>query len=121
MPLKINMGIFLYICYMSKKIELVAKFERNKELVETFLKEYKKYIDESGTWDGIAFFDSKLTNQQYYDELVRVSSVEYSQEQTKNIKILEAPNDFLDQCIAGLDTQHHSLTLLYHDLLARNN
>ena len=41
---------------MTQREELISKFERNKDLIFEFKKDYVAHLDSTDTWDNIAFF-----------------------------------------------------------------
>lgn len=101
---------------MSKRQELIDKYERNKNLVINFAKCFKTFLDKTDTWDGIAFGDSKITNREYMTELIRIASQEYSQTQHDAIKNVVIQESFLPGYIDGIDTQYNNLKLMYDDI-----
>lgn len=104
---------------MSRRNELIEKYERNKNLVINFAKCYKKYLDQTNTWDGIAFDDSKITNRQYMTELIRIASQEYSIKQHDAIKTVGIQESFLPEYIQGIDNQYNNLKPMFDDISAK--
>ena len=101
---------------MSRREELISKYERNKSLVSEFLRIYKEFLDRSNTWNCVAFCDARITNKQYFEELNRISTVEYSIAQHEAIKTVDIQEQFLDGYIQGIDLQYDNLKLLYENL-----
>lgn len=101
---------------MTKHEELIAKYERNRILATQFKIDYEKYLHAHNSWDKIAFFDSKITNRQYFDEFVRISDQEYSDKQSSAIKTITIQKQFLDEYINGLDTQYNNLLKIHNDI-----
>jgi hypothetical protein len=71
---------------MLKRQLLIEKFERNKKLAFEFRNNYKYYLDLFEMWEQPAFFNASFSNRQYFNELVRVSDLEYSDMQSDAIK-----------------------------------
>lgn len=103
---------------MTKREELISKFERNKALVAEFRSAYNEYLEKTNNWDEIAFHysNSPTTNRQYYNELVRVSDLEYSDSQHEAIKTITIQDHFLGGYIEGIDTQYKALSSLYEGI-----
>ncbi len=98
---------------MIKRDELIFKYERNRTFIIRFRSDYIKYLDSHNSWDKIAFFDSRITHRQYFDEFVKISDQEYSEKQYHAIKTIKIQEQFLDDYINGLDTQYINLSKLY--------
>jgi len=94
---------------MTKREELTAKYERNLELVKEFKKSYKEFLDRHNVWDQPTAFNATFTNRQYYEEFIKVTDQEYSVEQHHAIRTIVIQEHFLNEYIAGVDTQYENL------------
>ncbi len=106
---------------MTKREELISKFERNKELVFNFRKIYKEFMDKTNKWNSPAFFDSNLTNEEYYLEFERNCNLEYSEKQHEAIKTAFIEESLLDGYILGIENQYNNLIKLYNEMISRFN
>lgn len=106
---------------MNKRQQFTELFERNRNLVFDFRKDYKEYLERTNFWNEPAFTDSQVSHRIYYDEFVKFSDVEYSEAQCNAIKTVEIPDSSLDQFMAGLNQQYESLSLIYDDLKRKSN
>jgi hypothetical protein len=104
---------------MTQREELIFKFERNKDLIFEFKKDYVAHLDSTNTWDNIAFFDSKITNRQYLTLLDQISTKEYSEEQFQAIKTVFIHDNAVESYIISVDSQYNNLKILYDDLALR--
>lgn len=117
----------LYLCFNPKfpinkmKKELVEKFERNQDLVNKFKSIYKDHTEKTKAWNSLAFFDSNITNEVYYNELDRVSNIEYSDAQYNALNSRDFKQEELSSFISGLDNQFNALSLLYNEFLGKYN
>ena len=101
---------------MDKRQLLIDLYERNMNLVFSFRDDYGRYLEKNDYWNEVAFADARITHKQYYDELIRISEIEYSQVQYSAIKTIEIQSQFLDEYIAGINQQYDNLSLVYEDL-----
>jgi hypothetical protein len=106
---------------MNKRLQLIELFERNMTLVFSFRNDYKAYLDKTNHWNEAAFADAKITHKQYYDELVRISDIEYSVPQHNAIKTIEIQESFLDGYIVGVNQQYDNLLMIYEELKRKSN
>ena len=104
---------------MNKRQLLVELYERNMNFLVLFRSEYKNYLDQAGYWNEPAFGDSRITHEQYYNELIRISNIEYCENQYNAIKTIEIQDSFLDQYIQGINQQYVNLSLIYEELKKR--
>ena len=101
---------------MNRRMILIEKFFRNKELISIFTDEYKAYVELSNTWDVPAFTDSSVTNRQYYLTLVQISSEEYSATQTSAISTATIHEKAVEDYISNLDVQFENLSILREEI-----
>lgn len=101
---------------MTRRQELITLFERNMKLIFQFLNDYKTYLEKTSYWNEPAFFDSRWSHKQYFEELRKTSSVEYSDAQYNAIKTVEIQSDLIEKYITGLNQQYESMTSIYEDL-----
>lgn len=106
---------------MDKHQEFIKQFEKNRNLIFQFRKDYEEYLTKSNNWKKSAFSDATITHQQYFDELVRISNVEYSEEQYNAIKTVEIDERMLIQYINNLKQQYDNLALIYKDLKSKTS
>lgn len=106
---------------MDKNQEFIKQFEKNRNLIFQFRKDYEEYLTKSNNWKKPAFSDATITHQQYFDELVRISNVEYSEEQYNAVKTVEIEERMLIQYINNLKQQYDNLALIYKDLKSKTS
>lgn len=100
----------------SRRPEFIEKFERNFSLIQDFKIVYRNFLDKTGTWESVAFPDSRITNRQYYITLCQVSEVEYSPEQRQAIKTVFIHENVLPEYIQNLDSQYQNMKLLFDEI-----
>lgn len=106
---------------MSKRDELINKFERNHDFILEFKVMYENFLDKTNTWDKAAFIDSPVTNRQYLITLKQLSEKEYSEPQCQAIKTVYIHENAIIDYIANLDLQYENLKILYDQILSKNN
>jgi hypothetical protein len=100
----------------SRRQEFIEKFERNFSLIQDFKIFYSNFLDKTGTWEKVAFPDSKITNRQYYITLCQVSDAEYTLQQRQAIKTVFIHENVLPEYSQNLDSQFQNMKLLYEDI-----
>jgi hypothetical protein len=104
---------------MSKRNELITKYERNLNLIIEFKDIYTDFLNKTETWDKPAFLDSSVTNRQYLTTLKQISEEEYSEQQHEAIKTVFIHEDAIENYIIGIDSQYENLKTIYNELLMK--
>lgn len=104
---------------MSKRSELIIKYERNYNLIVEFKEIFENYLNATETWGKLAFFDSHITNRQYLTLLNQISEEEYSEKQREAIKTAFIHEDVLENYIFNVDNQYNSLKIIYNELIMK--
>lgn len=99
--------------------EVIFKYERNLEFIRIFIRDYQVFLNRFNVWDSRAFFDSKITNRQYFDLLTTTALKEYSPNVLQDIRTYKLEHSIANQFIKSLDNQYNALKLLHSDILSK--
>lgn len=105
----------------NKRNELTYKFFRNNDLILEFQWNYECYCDISDNWEKPAFGDSKITNRQYYQTLINITKVEYSDQQREAIKTITIHEIAVINYIKNLDAQYENMKALNDEIISKEN